>query len=56
MPLAQGGTAGLAYSDKIRGLVLERVRDNKTLPGWQGIIYPRGGYALFNLFVRKQIE
>ena len=40
MPLAQGGTAGLAYSDKIRGLVLERVRDNKTLPGWQGIIIP----------------
>ena len=56
MPLAQGGTAGLAYSDKIRGLVLERVRDNKTLPGWQGIIYPRGGYALFNVPVRKQFE
>lgn len=56
IPLAQGGTAGLAYSDKIRGLVLERVRDNKNLPGWQGIIYPRGGYALFNVPVRKQFE
>ena len=56
MPLAQGGTAGMAYSDKIRGLVLERVRDNKSLAGWQGIIYPRGGYALFNVPVRSQFE
>ncbi len=56
MPSAQGGAANQAYSDKIRGLVLKRVRDNKNLPGWQGIIYPRGGYALFNVPVRKQFE
>ena len=56
MPLAQSGTSNLAYSDKIRGLVLERIRDNKNLFGWQAIIYPRGGYALFNVPIREQFE
>lgn len=56
MPLAQNGSAKTAYSDKIRGLVLERIRDNKNLPGWQGLIYPRGGYALFNVPIRGQFE
>ncbi len=56
MPLAQAGVSCQAYSDKIRGLVLERAKDNKNLAGWQGIIYPRGGYALFNVPVREQFE
>ena len=56
MPLAQSGIQTKAYSDKIRGLVLERVKDNKKLFGWQGIIYQRGGYALFNVPVRQQFE
>lgn len=56
MPLAQGGATNRAYSDKIRGLVLQRIKDNKSLFGWQGIIYPRGGYALFNVPVREQFE
>ena len=56
MSLAQNGVQAKAYSDKIRGLVLERVKDNKNLFGWQAIIYPRGGYALFNVPVRQQFE
>lgn len=56
MPLAQNGVQTKAYSDKIRGLVIERVKDNKNLFGWQVIIYPRGGYALFNVPVRQQFE
>jgi len=53
---AEAGTSGAAYSDKIRGLVLERVKSNKNLAGWQSVIYPRGGYALFNVPVRGQFE
>ena len=54
--LSEGQSAKVAYSDKIRGLVLSRIKDNKKLSGWQGIIYPRGGYALFNVPVRSRFE
>ena len=56
LPLAQSTTGDVAYSDKIRGLVLERVKNNRNRKGWQGIIYPRGGYALFNVPVYEQFE
>lgn len=54
--LPEGQNGKVAYSDKIRGLVLSRIKDNKNLSGWQGIIYPRGGYALFNVPVRSSFE
>lgn len=54
--MAQSGVSGNAYSDKIRGLVLSRIKDNKKLSGWQAIVYPRGGYALFNVPVRGYFE
>lgn len=56
LPLAQSGLSAVAYSDKIRGLVLERVKNNRNRKGWQGIIYPRGGYAIFNVPVHEQFE
>ena len=54
--LAEGGATRVAYSDKIRGLVLDRVRKWRNLDGWQGIVYPRGGYALFNVPVGNRFE
>jgi len=53
---ALGRVAKISYSDKIRGLVLDRVKNNKKRKGWQSIIYPRGGYALFNVPVYEQFE
>jgi hypothetical protein len=49
LPLNQAGVSAVSFSDKIRGLVLERTAANRNKSGWQGIIYPRGGYALFNV-------
>lgn len=46
----------IAFSNKIQNLVLERTQMNATKEGWQGIIYSRGGYALFNVPVARQFE
>lgn len=46
----------VAFSDKIRDLVLKRIQTGKYKTGWQGLIYSRGGYALFNVPVAQQFE
>ena len=56
LPMEQANASQIAFSDKIRGLVLDRTRNNKGKEGWQGIIYGRGGYALFNVPVNQQFE
>lgn len=56
LPLNQAGASALAFSDKIRGLVLDRTSNNHGKEGWQGIIYPRGGLALFNVPVSRNFE
>lgn len=56
LKLADSGASSVAYSDKIRGLVLSRIKNGKNLAGWQGIIYPRGGYAMFNVPCGRQFE
>ncbi len=56
LPLSQAGISSLAFSDKIRGLVLDRVSNNYDKNGWQGIIYSRGGYAIFNVPVSRNFE
>ena len=56
LPLNQAGNSAVAFSDKIRGLVLERTASNRNKEGWQGIIYPRGGYALFNVPASRNFE
>ena len=56
LPLNQAGASALAFSDKIRGLVLDRTASNKNKDGWHGIIYPKGGYALFNVPVSRNFE
>lgn len=56
LPLNQAASSAIAYSDKIRGLVLDRIKNNKNHFGWQALMYPRGGYALFNVPNREQFE
>jgi len=56
LPLNQSNPALVSFSDKIRGLVLDRTKSNKHKNGWQGIIYPRGGYAIFNVPYNQTFE
>ncbi len=56
LALQNATNAQIAFSDKIRDLVLSRTKSNATKEGWQGIVYSRGGYALFNVPVAQQFE
>lgn len=56
LPLNQAGASALAFSDKIRGLVLARAANNKNKDGWQGIVYAKGGVCLFNVPVSRNFE
>ena len=46
----------IAYSDIIRDLVCDRTKIYASRAGWQGIIYARGGYAIFNVPLYKGFE
>ncbi|MCX4348522.1 MAG: hypothetical protein OSJ76_01920 [Alphaproteobacteria bacterium] len=56
LPLEKANASQIAFSDKIRGLVLERARSNREKEGWQAVIYGRGGYAIFNVPTANQFE
>lgn len=56
LPLEQANASQIAFSDAVRGLVLSRTARNLKRYGWQGIIYSRGGYGLFNVPVSNQYE
>ncbi len=56
LPLDKTNLAQVAFSDTIRGLVLERTKRYATYIGWQAIIYSRGGFALFNVPVANNFE
>lgn len=56
LPIECANNSQIAFSDKIRGLVLSRTRSNANKFGWQAIIYNRGGYAIFNVPVNQQFE
>jgi hypothetical protein len=54
MPLSQTLVTGenapaKAISDKISGSILQSVNNFSSTFGWQGIIYPKGQYGLFNV-------
>lgn len=53
---ANAGDSLVAFSDNIRGLVIERTSMNKDIKGWQGLIYTKKGYAIFNVPVATQFE
>lgn len=50
------GSSQIAFSDTIRGLVLDRTANNKDKMGWQGIIYSKRGYGIFNVPISQQFE
>ncbi|MBP5352534.1 MAG: hypothetical protein J6Y91_02060 [Alphaproteobacteria bacterium] len=56
LPLDKANASQIAFSDNIRGLVLDRTSKYAARNGWQGIIYSRGGYGLFNVPVANQFE
>lgn len=56
LPLNEAGSSTYAFSDKIRGLILNRSASNKNKTGWQGIIYTKGGYAIFNVPLSQGYE
>ncbi|MBR6355691.1 MAG: hypothetical protein IKR92_02445 [Alphaproteobacteria bacterium] len=56
LPLDKANVAQVAFSDAIRGLVLSRTQSYASYFGWQGIIYSRGGFALFNVPVANNFE
>lgn len=53
---ANAGDSLTAFSSKIRGLVIERTSQNKDRKGWQGVIYTKKGYGIFNVPVGEQFE
>ena len=56
LPLDKANLAQIAFSDTIRGLVLDRTKRYASYIGWQAIIYSRGGFALFNVPVANDFE
>lgn len=56
LPLSSANSSQIAFSDKIRGLVLSRTAVGKDKFGWQSILYARGGYAIFNVPVNQIFE
>ncbi len=56
LALQNATDAQIAFSDRIQELVLDRIQRYQNKYGWQGIIYPRGGYALFNVPLGKGFE
>ena len=56
LPLDKANASQIAFSDAIRGLVTERTAKYAALSGWQGLIYHRGGYGLFNVPVGIDFE
>ena len=53
---ANAGDSLVAFSDNIRGLVIDRTSKNKEKEGWQGIIYNKKGYGIFNVPTGEQFE
>ena len=56
LPIERANNSQIAFSDKIRGLVLERTATGRNKFGWQSIIYSRGGYAIFNVPYNQAYE
>lgn len=56
LSLGASGQSNYAFSDNIRGLVLNRTANNKNKIGWQGIIYTKRGYGIFNVPVNMSFE
>lgn len=56
LPLQGANASQIAFSDKIRSLVISRTKTGMNKDGWQSVIYGRGGYALFNVPAANNFE
>ncbi|MBQ8481960.1 MAG: hypothetical protein IJ532_05450 [Alphaproteobacteria bacterium] len=56
LPLDKANSSEIAFSDTIRDLVCSRTKIYASRIGWQGIIYARGGFAIFNVPLYKGYE
>ena len=56
MPIDQANASQISVSDAIRGLVLDRTAKYAKQNGWQGILYGRRAYGIFNVPVANQFE
>ena len=56
LSLNNAGFSAVAFSDKIKGLVLERTAAYKSLEGWHSLIYGKKGYAIFNVPIGGAFE
>ncbi|MBQ7660166.1 MAG: hypothetical protein IJS26_05490 [Alphaproteobacteria bacterium] len=53
---SNAGDSIVAFSDNIRGLVINRTSTNSWRQGWQPVIYNKKGYGIFNVPVGEQFE
>ena len=53
---ANAGDSVVAFSNNIRGLVIDRTSLNSWREGWQSIVYSKKGYAIFNVPNSAQFE
>lgn len=56
LALGASGQSNYAFSDNIRGLVLDRTANGKNKTGWQGVIYTKRGYGIFNVPIDQTFE
>ncbi len=56
LPLDGVNASQFAFSNKIQELVSDRAKFYASKKGWQGILYPRGGWALFNVPLSNGFE
>lgn len=56
LSISNTGETTNIFSDAIRELVLDRTAQYKTKRGWQGIIFSKKSFALFNVPVAQQFE
>ena len=53
---SNAGDSLVAFSNNIRGLVINRTSQNSWRQGWQSVIYNKKGYGIFNVPVGEQFE
>lgn len=53
---SNAGDSLVAFSDNIRGLVIDRTSVNSWRKGWQPIIYTKKGYGIINVPTGEQFE
>lgn len=56
LPKDRLNASQIAFSSTIRELVSDRTRKHSFRSGWQGILYARGGYAMFNVPLQGTFE